>query len=137
MTIKVNFLQSALRATLVLSTTAYSLAQSPNGTIRGTVLDPSGALVPRAQVTVSNAVGLTRRIKSGPAGSFEIPNLAPGIYSIGISANGFTPSLEGGVQVTRDKVTDERIKLGISVNQVVEVFANAGRSRKIQSLNTL
>jgi hypothetical protein len=132
MTIKVNFLQSALRATLVLSMAAYSLAQSPNGTIRGTVLDPSGALVPRAQVTVSNAVGLTRRIKSGPAGSFEIPNLAPGIYSIGI-----TPSLEGGVQVTRDKVTDERIKLGISVNQVVEVFANAGRSRKIQSLNTL
>jgi hypothetical protein len=59
------------------------------------------------------------------------------MYSIGVSANGFTPSLEGGVQVTRDKVTDERIKLGISVNQVVEVFANAGRSRKIQSLNTL
>jgi hypothetical protein len=137
MTKKIQLLQSLLRATLVLSIAASALAQSTNGTIRGAALDPSGALIPRARVTVSNAVGFTRTIKSGPTGNFEMQNLAPGIYSISIDATGFTPSLQGGVQVARDKVTRENIKLGISVNQVIEVFANDAGSPSGQAMNSL
>ena len=137
MTKKTNLLQSALLATLVLGMAASALAQSTNGTIRGAVLDPSGALIPRAQITVSNAAGFTRTIKSGLTGAFEMPNLAPGIYSMSIDATGFTPSLQGGIRVASDKVTRESIKLGISVNQVVEVFANVGGSRSGESMNSL
>jgi invasion protein IalB len=137
MTKKIKLLQSILRATLVFSVAATSLAQSTKGTIRGAVLDPSGALISRAQVTVSNTSGFTRTIKSDPTGSFEMRNMAPGIYSISIDATGFTPSLQGGIQVASGKVTRENIKLGISVNQVIEVFANDGGSPSKQAMNSL
>jgi hypothetical protein len=137
MTKKLNLTHSALRAMLLLSLAASALAQSANGTIRGEVLDPSGALIPRAQITVSNTAGFTRTVKSGPTGTFMMPNLAPGIYSVSVDATGFTPSLQGGIQVASDKITRENIKLGISVNQVIEVFATVGGSRTGKPLNSL
>lgn len=114
---------AASSAGLLFCIATASLAQSPTGIIRGTVVDPSGALIPRARVTISNARGYSRTLKSGPAGSFEIPRLAPGDYSLSITANGFTPALEGGVRVVGDKVTHQNIKLGISVDQSIQVVA--------------
>jgi hypothetical protein len=113
-----------LTAVLLLSTTAITFAQTAAGTIHGTVLDPSGALVPRARVTISNATGYSKTIKSGPSGAFELSRLTPGSYSISINATGFTPALEGGVRVVKDRITRENIKLGISVDQFIEVLAN-------------
>jgi hypothetical protein len=120
MTKKSTLTQFALGITLMA---AGALAQSTTGTIQGTVLDPSGALIPRAEVTITNSNGFSRKLKSGAAGSFEVPHLAPGSYSININATGFTPALEG-VRVVGDKVTHENIKLGISVEQEIEVVAD-------------
>jgi Carboxypeptidase regulatory-like domain len=113
----------ALGLTLMFGVTAGVLAQSTSGVIQGTVLDPSGALVPRAQVTITNSTGFSRTLKSGATGGFEVQHLAPGIYSIGINAPGFTPALEG-VHVTSDKVSHENIKLGMSVEQEIVVYAD-------------
>jgi len=124
MTMKTSSIHSALGLTLLLGMSATGLAQSTGGSIRGTVLDPSGALIPRAEVTVSNANGFSRTIKSGATGSFAVPHLAPGNYSVSIQAVGFTPALEGDVQVVSDKVTREDVRLGISVDQEIEVSAN-------------
>jgi YbbR domain-containing protein len=124
MTKKTSLIHFALGVSFLLGMTGTVLAQSTNGSIRGTVLDPSGALVPRAQVTVSNASGFSRTLKSDATGNFDVAHLAPGSYSVSIQANGFTPALEGGVQVAGDKITREKIKLGISVNQEIEVSAN-------------
>jgi len=124
MTKKTSLLHLALGAAFVLGISSTVLAQSTGGTLRGTVLDPSGALVPRAQVTVSNATGYSRTIKSDATGNFDLPHLAPGNYSVSINAAGFTPALEGGIQVVGAKTTREDIKLGISVTQEIEVSAN-------------
>jgi hypothetical protein len=113
----------ALGLTLLFGLSAGALAQSTNGVIQGTILDPSGALIPRAQVTISNATGFLRKLKSSANGSFEVQHLAPGIYSIGINAAGFTPALEG-IHVTGDKVSHENFKLGISVEQEIVVYAD-------------
>jgi hypothetical protein len=110
-------------ATLTLALSASALAQSADGVLRGTVLDPSGALIPQAQITVSNADGFTRTLTSDPNGAFEVSHLAPGGYSISINANGFTPALDS-IQVEGNKVANEDIKLGISVLQEIEVDAN-------------
>jgi hypothetical protein len=123
MTQKNTFSQLASGLALVLCMVAAGLAQSTNGTIRGTVLDPSGALVPQAEVTITNATGFSRTLKSGATGAFELPNLTPGSYSVSINANGFTPALEG-IQVVGNKVTKENIKLGISVVSEIDVNAN-------------
>ena len=128
MTRKIALTHFALGLTLMVGMTAGAFAQStngalPNGTIEGTVLDPSGALIPRAEVTIANSTGFSRTLKSGATGSFEVPHLAPGSYSISINATGFTPAL-AGVQVVGDKVTHETVKLGISVEQEIEVLAD-------------
>jgi hypothetical protein len=113
----------ALGIFLMIGMASVLPAQSTNGTLRGTVLDPSGALIPQAQVAVSSANGFASTLKSDAAGAFTLPNLAPGSYSISVNATGFTPALEG-IQVANNKITRENITLGISVNQQIEVSAN-------------
>lgn len=125
--------QLALGISVMLGMTATVLAQSTNGSIRGTVLDPSGALIPHAQVTISNAFGFSRTIKSNATGAFELVHLAPGSYSVGIDANGFSPALDGGVKITSGKITRENITLGISVYQEIEVSATGETSSSPQN----
>jgi hypothetical protein len=131
MTNKTSLIRLALGTMLTLGMTGAVLAQSTRGSIRGTVLDPSGALVPGSQITVTNASGFSRTTRSSATGSFAVPNLAPGSYSVSINANGFTPALEGGVQVAGDKVTRENIKLGISVAQ--EIVVSAGEDSDLST----
>ncbi|WP_263379869.1 carboxypeptidase-like regulatory domain-containing protein [Granulicella paludicola] len=100
-----------------------AFAQSNHSSIHGTVLDPSGALIPKAQVIVTGADGFTRTLESDDAGAFELSNLTAGSYSVSINAAGFTPAL-AGVDVAEDKVAEESVTLGISVNQEIEVSAN-------------
>jgi hypothetical protein len=113
----------ALGTFLMIGMASVLPAQSTSGTLRGTVLDPSGALIPQAQLTISSANGFARTIKSDSTGSFELANLAPGSYSVSVDAAGFTPALEG-IRVATSKVTTENVTLGISVNQEIEVSAN-------------
>ena len=56
--------------------TSRSLAQSSSGSITGTVKDPTGSLVPAAEVEVINdGTGSTRRMTTSSAGVFNVPNL--------------------------------------------------------------
>lgn len=65
-----------LAAALVLP--AAVLAQRPAGALQGRVLDPSGAVIPQAQVTVTSASGTTVTAVSDGAGSYQVRGLAPG-----------------------------------------------------------
>jgi hypothetical protein len=114
----------ALGLPLMLGMAANLLAQSSGGTIHGQVLDPSGALVAGAEIRITDENGFARTLKSGARGSFEVPHLAPGSYSVSINATGFTPALEGGISVVGDRVTEESIKLGISVTSEIDVTAD-------------
>ncbi len=66
-------------------------AQSGNaGTIRGTVTDPSGAVVPNATVHLTNAVsGFDRTTATDAAGQFSFPNVPFNPYRIDVTAKGF------------------------------------------------
>ncbi|MBM3728742.1 MAG: TonB-dependent receptor [Acidobacteria bacterium] len=71
-----------------LAASAY--AQVISSSIVGTVLDPTGAAVPGAQVTVSNqATGISRTAPSDPQGAFVLPQLSPGMYSVTAKVGGF------------------------------------------------
>jgi hypothetical protein len=115
--------QFALTVSLLAGVTTTSSAQTYNSALHGTVLDPSGALIPNAQITVTAADGSSRSLKSDNAGSFQLLNVAAGSYSISVEAAGFTSSLEG-VQMKAGTVAEENIQLGISVSQVIEVSAD-------------
>ena len=60
------------------------------GTIEGSVLDPSGAVVAKAPVSVHNVVtGYTQSVVSGADGSFRLVNLPPNPYHLEVKASGF------------------------------------------------
>jgi hypothetical protein len=68
---------------------------STNGTISGTVLDPQGAAVPAAAVTITNeATGAAVDTKTNSDGSFSQVGLQAGKYQVSISASGFQGSLK-------------------------------------------
>jgi len=61
-----------------------------NGNIQGVVLDPSGAVVPRAQVILTNLdTGIMSSITSSDSGNYRFSSLEPGNYLIKVSAQGF------------------------------------------------
>src|SRR6266849_7389286 len=85
------------------------------GQISGTVTDPSGAVVPKAQVTVSNAnTGIKRTTESNSDGYYVVPLLDPGNYVVTITAKGFeTVNHEGiTVAVGRSALVDFRLQVG-------------------------
>ena len=67
--------------------------------IRGTVTDPSGAVIPGATIHLTNpASGLDRTATSDDAGEFEFSNIAFNPYRIAVAANGFAP-LSQSIQI--------------------------------------
>lgn len=99
---------------LVLALSGSLLAQAPTGTIAGTVTDASGAVLPKAAVTVTNkGTGASRVVESGPDGNFSIPALAPGLYDVLIEASGFQPTI-APVEVVTGSTATVRLTLEVS-----------------------
>src|SRR5262249_12375107 len=72
------------------SVSAQSLGNA--GTIIGTVVDSSGAVVPNAEVSVHNAVtGYNQSVRSGTDGLFRLTNSPPNRYHLEIKLSGFAP----------------------------------------------
>ncbi|MBV8708782.1 MAG: carboxypeptidase regulatory-like domain-containing protein, partial [Acidobacteriaceae bacterium] len=69
---------------------AVLLAQTPTGGIEGTVTDATGAVLPGATVTITNAGnGQIFNLKTSDAGLYSQQNLDPGTYNVRIEASGF------------------------------------------------
>ena len=100
-----------------------AFGQKSTGEIKGTVLDPSGAVVQKAAVTAKDtATGLTYSATSGADGSYLIPNLLPGSYGVSVTAPGFQTSVFTEVVVATGRTTDLPVKLTIgAITQTVEV----------------
>src|SRR3984885_11136733 len=64
--------------------------QAQSASISGTVVDPSGGIVPNATVTIHNPVsGLERSTTTDSSGSFAFPNVPFNPYHLSVTANGF------------------------------------------------
>src|SRR5579871_90924 len=85
----------------LLLTAAGLAAQTFRGTILGTVTDPSGAVVSGAKVVVRNTgTGLTRTVQTSSDGTYNVPELPIGTYSVTVSQTGFQTFVASGVSVT-------------------------------------
>ena len=80
-----------LAGVIALSVTSQVRADDIYGRIRGTVTDPSGAVVPDVTVTATNiATGVVRSVKTGSDGIYEFVNLpAPAVYTVTVERTGF------------------------------------------------
>lgn len=100
-------------------------AAQTSGTLRGTVKDPSDAVVPNAKVTATQqATKVTRSATSDAAGSFVFPVLPVGAYDVEVEAGGFKKYLQKDVNVDIGRVVLLDIKLTVgAAGEVVEVGA--------------
>ena len=87
-------------------------AQSTFVRLHGQVTDPSGAVIPGADISVKNSSGLLLTAKSDGAGAYEVRHLAPGKYTVSVSAKGFVPSIHE-VEIAVDHETKLDIALEI------------------------
>lgn len=101
-------------------------AQENGGTIRGQVVDPSGALVPRARLTVWLNERPIQSTVTGQYGDFQFSSVPPGKYSLKTEATGFRDEerqvdLKSGQTVTlaiRLKIEVERQRVSITDDEL-------------------
>ena len=99
------------------------IGQTFRGTILGTVTDQSGAVVSGATITVKNtATGLERSTQTSADGSYSIPELPIGTYTVTVTQSGFQTSItrEVVVNVATERRVDTQLKTG-QVSEKVEV----------------
>jgi hypothetical protein len=113
---------------LLLSLSLSPVADAqPTGVVHGAVTDESGALVPHANVTVSNASGPVKTGTSGDDGSYSISGLAPGQYTVQASSPGLQQAKPFAVDLTAAPNATANLQLQVvAEKQEVTVQENAG-----------
>ncbi|MGH9718637.1 MAG: carboxypeptidase-like regulatory domain-containing protein, partial [Bryobacteraceae bacterium] len=107
-------------------------AQVLYGSIVGAVEDQSGALVPRASITLTSpGTGVKRETTTDEAGRYALLNVLPGSYELRISASGFRPLVRENVEVTINTVT--RVDLKLDVGAIAEQVTVAGAAALLQT----
>ncbi len=82
----------------LLLTGPSAAAQVETATLEGTVTDPQGAVIPQAQVTITNiATGAERNTATNTSGDFSIVGLVPGTYQLHVEHSGFKASDVKGI----------------------------------------
>jgi hypothetical protein len=95
-------------------------AKAPAGatTIRGKIADPTGALIPGAQVIISNSKGQTvASATADAAGSYELHTATPGTYTVTATFQGFAPFVSQGIVVAAGQVKRIDITMAIETTQ--------------------
>src|SRR5438132_132989 len=117
---------AALVVTLFLLATALTVfGQQTTGSLNGTVVDPSGATVAGATVTVTNAdTGAARSAESNSQGVFDLQTLQLGKYTITVDAKGFKRAVSRDIVVSVATVAQVTIPLEIGqASETVTVTA--------------
>ena len=111
---------------LVVGLKTPAIAQSFLGTIRGTVLDPQGQVVPGAAVVITDeATGVPRTLETDGQGRYEAPDVRPGTYRVEVITQNFKKFERTGVvlRAAGTALVDITLELG-SLNETVTVSAD-------------
>lgn len=101
------------------------LGQVDQGSITGTVLDPTGAVIPNAEVTLLNTdQGISLETKSGGGGEYTFSPVRIGHYKITVVAPGFSTT------------TQENLTVAVGQNLQVNVSLQTGGSTETVTIST-
>src|ERR1035441_4656414 len=129
---KVIRLVALLILTLGLSVNFSLMAQTSEGRILGSVVDPSGAVVAHAKVTITNtATGAARSITTTAAGEYTAPNLEPGPYVVVVEAPGFQKAQH--TAVTLEVAKDVRIDFKLVTGAITETMTVSGEAPMVDT----
>ena len=95
-----------LVACVICVCAATVTAQEVTGTIIGTVTDPAGAVVPNAEITLTNRnTREERRAQADEKGNYVLTQIQPGVYDLSVRMQGFKEVVSSGIEVN---VNDRR-----------------------------
>jgi outer membrane receptor protein involved in Fe transport len=96
------------------------------GTLRGTVADAAGAIVPGASITVRNeATGVTQTVTSDNEGNYQVQSLLPGNYTITVEKQGYKKVVRTGQNIVAGNVTSVPVGMEAgSISETVTVTAS-------------
>ena len=109
---------------LMLVGMALLLQGQSTSSLRGTITDPQGAVIPEAVVTLSNtSTGWSRQIVTGGSGEYQFLQVTPGEYKLTAAKPGFAT------------VTREQIKLLVNVPSTLDVQMEIGATGELVNVN--
>ena len=113
-------------------TSAASFAQVLYGTLTGSVVDASNAVVPNAKIeAVNTSTGVGRQTTSDERGAFQINDLQAGSYKVTISAPSFGTVVQEGVTILTNTI--RRIDARLQVAQVSESVTISASALSLQT----
>src|ERR1051325_5733006 len=112
-------------ASMLLTGMVFAQGIGASGDIRGTVTDPSGAVVTAANVTATDiAKGIKHTVATDANGQYRLTNLQPATYSVSVSKSGFQSELAKNVVVNVGQTSTVDFPMKVSqVSEQVEVTA--------------
>jgi hypothetical protein len=91
-----------------------SFAQSDRGSVSGIITDPSSSAIAGAKITVTNiAMNTQNSTVTTDSGSYTIPQLSAGVYSVTVVAPGFTKLVRTGITVSVGETARVDLKLDV------------------------
>jgi hypothetical protein len=110
-----------------LALLAPKLSAQSAATVHGAVTDESGAVIPGASVTVSNAAGPVKSATAGDDGSYSINGLQPGKYTLQATSPGLQQAQPFPIDLTASPSVTANLQLQVAAEkQEVTVQENAG-----------
>jgi hypothetical protein len=105
---------------------------STTGNITGTVRDPQGAVVPKAEITiVDDKTGASRTVTANDDGFYNFSSVPAGTYSISASPSGFKKTVVTGVDLHVNE--NKTVNLELQVGQVSEVVTITSEAAQIET----
>lgn len=111
---------------LMLAVHTQAMAQT-TATLSGLATDESGAVLPRAQITVTNsATGVRRSLTTDAGGRFVASQLPPGPYEVTATMSGFETLVRQGI--TLEVGQEANLNLAMKVGAVTEQVTVTGEA---------
>lgn len=127
--------RASLLLALVLSLLPSLKAQVLYGSLVGTVADPTGAAIPKANITViQDGTSASRTASTDEAGRYAVSNLLPGDYAILVSAPGFKKFESRGNRIQINSIS--RVEVTLTLGEVSESVTVTGDSATLQTDKT-
>jgi len=120
-------LKILLVSLLLFLAAAFSWSQTGTSTVRGTITDPQGRVVPGATLTLTNVeTNAVRTTKSNDTGSYVFDLIAPAEYRLEVVAKGFKKQVVDKGEALIGKPTETDVVLGVgAATETVEVVSSA------------
>ncbi len=115
----------------ILHASSAAAAQQPSGTLRGRVVDPAGAVVQGATITLTDAAGQEKTVTTDGEGVYTIM-LLPGKYTARAAATGFSHAQGEEVEITPGGRKTLDIKLEVTVEESVDVAGGNGNGLSVE-----